>query len=111
MSQEVVKHRLVPLFRVFNEEEHRANFTECVPGPGSLFAEMIPRILMTKILSVHQESQVSEHGSRMASMDNATRNAGEMLKKLNTIYNRTRQAAVTTELIEILAGAEAVRSK
>ncbi len=54
------------------------------------------------------ENAASEHGARMAAMDNATRNAGEMIKGLTLTYNRTRQAMITTELIEIIAGAEAL---
>ncbi|MBP9791668.1 MAG: ATP synthase F1 subunit gamma [Rickettsiales bacterium] len=113
MSQEVSQYRLIPLFRdedIKNKGQQDFNLTECFPESSRLVKEMVPKILLAKLLSVYQESQASEHGSRMTSMDNATKNAGEMLKKLNTIYNRTRQAAVTTELIEILAGAEAVKS-
>jgi F-type H+-transporting ATPase subunit gamma len=113
MSQEVSKYRLIPLFKeedIKKEGQQDFNLTECFPESSKLVNEMVPKILLAKLLSVYQESQASEHGSRMTSMDNATKNAGEMLKKLNTIYNRTRQAAVTTELIEILAGAEAVKS-
>ena len=54
------------------------------------------------------ESQASEHGARMTSMDNATRNAGEMIDSLTLTFNRTRQAAITTELVEIVSGAEAL---
>ncbi len=112
MSQEISKKRLVPLFREGDviEEEQDQSITECLPGSGKLVNEMVPKILLSQILAMFQESQASEHGSRMSSMDNATRNAGDMLKTLNTIYNRTRQAAVTTELIEILSGAEAIKS-
>jgi F-type H+-transporting ATPase subunit gamma len=54
------------------------------------------------------ENNASEHGARMTAMDNATRNSGEIIKKLNIVYNRTRQAYITKELIEIISGAEAV---
>jgi F-type H+-transporting ATPase subunit gamma len=54
------------------------------------------------------ESQASEHASRMTAMDNASRNAGDMIDRLNTLYNRTRQAAITTEITEIVSGAEAL---
>lgn len=113
MSQETSKHRLIPLFRDDDivDEDNETNVIECLPNSSNLVYEVVPKILLAKILSVNQESKASEHGSRMTSMDNATRNAGEMVKQLNTIYNRTRQAAVTTELIEILAGAEAIQSK
>ena len=111
--QETLRQRLIPLFReedILNQEENYSHKVECLPAPDTLIAETTPKILLAKIMAIYQESQASENGARMASMDNATRNAGDMLKKLNTIYNRTRQAAVTTELIEILAGAEAIKS-
>ena len=112
MSQEISKKRLVPLFKEDDlvEGEQDQSITECLPDSGKLVNEMVPKVLLSQILAMFQESQASEHGSRMSSMDNATRNAGEMLKTLNTVYNRTRQAAVTTELIEILSGAEAIKS-
>lgn len=112
LSQAVARYQLIPLFRDANtiEEKDSSSVIECLPVPGKVINEMAPKILLAKVLSIFQESHASEHGSRMTSMDNATRNAGDMLKRLNTIYNRTRQAAVTTELIEILAGAEAVKS-
>ena len=56
------------------------------------------------------ESQASEHGARMTAMENATRNAGEMVDKLTLKYNRARQAAITTELVEIISGAEAAKA-
>lgn len=112
MSQEISKKRLIPLFQDDDvlEGENDKSITECLPSSGKLLNEVVPKILLSQIFAIFQESQASEHGSRMSSMDNATRNAGEMLKTLNTKYNRTRQAAVTTELIEILSGAEAIKS-
>jgi F-type H+-transporting ATPase subunit gamma len=69
---------------------------------------LLPRNISVQIYRALLENAASEHGARMAAMDNATRNAGEMIKGLTLTYNRTRQAMITTELIEIIAGAEAV---
>jgi F-type H+-transporting ATPase subunit gamma len=64
--------------------------------------------LAVQIYHALLENAASEHGARMTAMDNATRNAGEMIKKLTLVYNRSRQAAITKELIEIISGAEAL---
>ena len=73
-----------------------------------ILKEIIPKSIATSIFSVLQENAASEQGSRMAAMDNATRNAGEMIDKLTIDFNRSRQAAITNELIEIISGAEAL---
>jgi F-type H+-transporting ATPase subunit gamma len=69
---------------------------------------LLPRNLAIQIFSALLENAASEQGARMSAMDNATRNAGEMIQKLSLVYNRTRQANITKELIEIISGAEAV---
>jgi F-type H+-transporting ATPase subunit gamma len=71
-------------------------------------AELLPRNLSVQVYRALLENNASEHGSRMTAMDNATRNAGEMIKKLTLVYNRTRQAAITRELIEIISAKEAM---
>ena len=71
-------------------------------------AELLPRYLRTQLFGALLENQASEQGASMTAMDNATRNAGELINKLTIQYNRSRQAAITTELIEIIAGAEAL---
>ncbi len=81
---------------------------EYEPDEVEILAELLPRNLAVQVFRALLESAASEHGARMTAMDNATRNAGEMIDKLTLVYNRSRQAAITTELIEIIAGAEAV---
>ena len=78
------------------------------PDEDEILKEIIPKSIATSIFSVLQENAASEQGSRMAAMDNATRNAGEMIDKLTIDFNRSRQAAITNELIEIISGAEAL---
>ena len=69
---------------------------------------MIPRALKVQIYKAILESNASEHGARMTAMDQATENAGELLNDLKLVYNRTRQAAITNEILEIVGGAEAL---
>ena len=69
---------------------------------------MLPKNLVIQIFTALLENAASEQGARMTAMDNATRNAGEMIDRLTLNYNRTRQAAITKELIEIISGAEAL---
>ncbi len=78
------------------------------PDEQDILAELLPRNLGVQVFQALLESAASEHGARMTSMDNATRNAGEMIDELTLTYNRTRQAAITRELIEIISGAEAL---
>jgi F-type H+-transporting ATPase subunit gamma len=81
---------------------------EYEPDEEEILAELLPRNVAIQIFRALLENAASEQGSRMTAMDNATRNAGDMINKLTVLYNRTRQAAITTELIEIIAGAEAL---
>ncbi len=81
---------------------------EVEPSEEELLAELLPRNLAVQAYRALLENSASEQGARMTAMDNATRNAGDMIKKLSIKYNRTRQAAITKELIEIISGAEAV---
>ncbi len=81
---------------------------EYEPDEEAILAELLPRNLAVQVFRALLENAASEQGSRMTAMDNATRNAGEMIKKLTITYNRTRQAAITKELIEIISGAEAL---
>ncbi|RYD94995.1 MAG: F0F1 ATP synthase subunit gamma [Sphingomonadales bacterium] len=78
------------------------------PAEEEILATLLPRNLAIQIYRAILESSAGEHGARMTAMDNATRNAGEMINKLTLNYNRTRQANITRELIEIISGAEAV---
>ena len=81
---------------------------EYEPDEESILADLLPRNLTVQIFKGLLENAASEQGASMTAMDNATRNAGDLINKLTIVYNRTRQAAITTELIEIIAGAEAL---
>jgi len=81
---------------------------EYEPGEEEILEELLPRYVKTQIFGGLLEREASEQGASMTAMDNATRNAGDLIKDLNIEYNRSRQAAITTELIEIIAGAEAL---
>ncbi|MFN4112666.1 MAG: F0F1 ATP synthase subunit gamma [Sphingomonadaceae bacterium] len=81
---------------------------EYEPGEEEILEELLPRYVKTQIFGALIEREASEQGASMTAMDNATRNAGELIQKLTIVYNRQRQAAITTELIEIIAGAEAL---
>ena len=81
---------------------------EYEPEEEEILAELLPRNLSVQIFRALLENAASEQGARMSAMDNATRNAGEMIRKQTLIYNRTRQAMITKELIEIISGAEAI---
>jgi F-type H+-transporting ATPase subunit gamma len=78
------------------------------PSEEGILADLLPRALATQVFTALLENGASEQGARMSAMDNATRNAGEMINKLTIQYNRSRQAAITKELIEIISGAEAL---
>ena len=81
---------------------------EYEPGEEEILEELLPRYVKTQLFGSLLEREASEQGASMTAMDNATRNAGDLINKLTIQYNRSRQAAITTELIEIIAGAEAL---
>jgi F-type H+-transporting ATPase subunit gamma len=81
---------------------------EYEPEEGEILADLLPRNLSVQVFRALLENAASEQGARMSAMDNATRNAGEMIRKQTLTYNRTRQAMITKELIEIISGAEAL---
>ena len=81
---------------------------EYEPDEESILADLLPRNVAIQLFRAMQENQASFFGAQMNAMDNATRNAGDMIKRLSIQYNRTRQAAITTELVEIISGAEAL---
>jgi F-type H+-transporting ATPase subunit gamma len=111
VSQIVTETRLIPAPMPEQQEETgtgpRAIY-EFEPDEETLLAKLLPANLDVQIYRTLLESSAGEHGARMAAMDNATRNAGDMIKRLTLNYNRTRQANITKELIEIISGAEAV---
>ena len=99
--------QIVPL----NNEEDENNSDESYefePDEDEILSNLLPKNISTQIFKAMLENSASEQGSRMSAMDNATRNAGEMVDKLTIQYNRSRQAAITKELIEIISGAESL---
>jgi F-type H+-transporting ATPase subunit gamma len=109
ISQVPTPRRLIPAEFEANEGQGgaAANY-EYEPSEEEILADLMPRGLATEIFAALLENAASEQGARMSAMDNATRNAGEMIDKLTIQYNRSRQAAITKELIEIISGAEAL---
>lgn len=108
ISQEVTQQQIIPLQVNKIETTSTNSVYKYEPSEAQILEELLPRNLGVQIYKAFLENSASEHGARMSAMDNATRNAGDMIKRLTLVYNRTRQAAITTELIEIIAGAEAV---
>jgi F-type H+-transporting ATPase subunit gamma len=113
MTQIVTKQQLIPFAPPAAKEEKAAETAggaiyEFEPEEGEILGELLPRNLAVQIFTALLENAASEQGARMTAMDNATRNAGDMIDRLNTTYNRSRQAAITKELIEIISGAEAL---
>ncbi|MEM7745150.1 MAG: F0F1 ATP synthase subunit gamma [Pseudomonadota bacterium] len=99
--------QLIPA--TFEEAEDDASINyEYEPEEEEILADLLPRNVATQVFRGLLENGASEQGSRMTAMDNATRNAGEMIERLTIQYNRSRQAAITNELIEIISGAEAL---
>ncbi|WP_114966196.1 F0F1 ATP synthase subunit gamma [Alkalilacustris brevis] len=90
------------------ESEEASPLYEYEPSEEGILEDLLPRGVATQIFAALLENAASEQGARMSAMDNATRNAGEMIDKLTVVYNRSRQAAITKELIEIISGAEAL---
>ena len=94
---------------VFEETTANGGATyEYEPEEEEILAELLPRNIAVQVFRALLENAASEQGARMSAMDNATRNAGEMIRKQTLTYNRTRQAMITKELIEIISGAEAL---
>tara|TARA_B100000965_G_scaffold15360_1_gene11559 strand:+ start:7 stop:885 length:879 start_codon:yes stop_codon:yes gene_type:complete len=90
------------------KESETGNIYEFEPEEDEILSNLLPKNISTQIFKAMLENSASEQGSRMTAMDNATRNAGEMVDKLTIQYNRSRQAAITKELIEIISGAESL---
>jgi F-type H+-transporting ATPase subunit gamma len=109
MTQIVTRQALIP-FAPPEAAAPSANqgVYEFEPDEAEILADLLPRNLAVQIFTALLENAASEQGARMTAMDNATRNAGDMINNLNTTYNRSRQAAITKELIEIISGAEAL---
>lgn len=109
ISQIVTFQQLVPLALSAEQAAGSSAATyEYEPDAETILEDLLPRNITVQFFHALLENSASEHGARMTAMDNATRNAGDMIGKLSLKYNRTRQAAITTELTEIISGAEAV---
>ena len=109
IAQEVTFKSLIPAEIQINEEnKDTSSIYDFEPSEEEILTDLLPRNLATQLFSSQIESTASELAARMTAMDNATRNAGEMIDKLTLQYNRTRQAVITSELIEIISGAEAL---
>lgn len=112
LVQEPVGQQIIPIAPVEANDNVAAGGVppaiEYEPDEDEILAELLPRNIAVQIFRALLENAASEQGSRMTAMDNATRNAGDMINRLTIQYNRTRQAAITKELIEIISGAEAL---
>ena len=114
ISQEVTQQQLIPLDVSSKSDDKNENeITDnsiyiYEPDEETILQDLLPKNVSIQIFKVLLESDAGEHGARMAAMDNATRNAGEMIDSLTLKYNRTRQAFITKELIEIISGAESI---
>jgi len=101
--------QIIPVENKENEEEKNSDiFYEFEPEEDEILESLLPKNISTQIFKAFLENAASEQGSRMTAMDNATRNAGDLVDKLTITYNRSRQASITKELIEIISGAESL---
>ncbi|MBM3595106.1 MAG: F0F1 ATP synthase subunit gamma [Alphaproteobacteria bacterium] len=107
LAQDPTTVQIIPV-RAPEVAEARASAVKYEPDEEEILAELLPRCIKTRLFGALLEREASEQGASMTAMDNATRNAGDLIGKLTIQYNRSRQAAITTELIEIIAGAEAL---
>ena len=102
------EQQIIPLKTSEAEENSSEDNYEFEPDEDEILSNLLPKNISTQIFKAMLENSASEQGSRMSAMDSATRNAGEMVDKLTIEYNRSRQAAITKELIEIISGAESL---
>lgn len=108
ISQIPTAQQVIPASFEDQEDAGEGSLYDYEPDEEAILADLLPRGVATQIFSALLENGASEQGARMSAMDNATRNAGEMIDKLTIEYNRSRQAVITSELIEIISGAEAL---
>ncbi len=109
IQQTVIVEQLLPIKPMDINEDYFPVEYIFEPSEDAILEVLLPRHINVQIFRVFLESVASEHGARMTAMESASKNAGEMIDKLTLIYNRTRQAAITTELIEVVSGAEALK--
>src|SRR5438045_577574 len=113
LVQEPTVDQIIPVVRRQSDEAAQSKAAapaaiEYEPDEEEILADLLPRNIAVQLYRALLENQAGFYGSQMTAMDNATRNAGDMIKKLGIVYNRQRQAVITTELIEIISGAEAL---
>ena len=102
------EQQIIPIENSDKKNKKIENFYEFEPEENEILNDLLPRNISTQIFKAFLENAASEQGSRMTAMDNATRNAGDLVDKLTITYNRSRLAAITKELIEIISGAESL---
>jgi F-type H+-transporting ATPase subunit gamma len=108
IAQVPTAQQIIPLVVEKKETAGASVFYEYEPEEDEILADLLPANLAVQIFRALLENNASFYGAQMSAMDNATRNAGDMIRKQTLIYNRTRQAMITKELIEIISGAEAL---
>ena len=108
ISQIPTAQQIIPLVLEEKETSGAAAIYDYEPAEDEILSSLLPRNLAVQIFRALLENNASFYGAQMSAMDNATRNAGDMIRKQTLIYNRTRQAMITKELIEIISGAEAI---
>lgn len=108
VTQIPTAQQIIPAAFETAEDEGATTLYDYEPSEEAILADLLPRGVATQIFAALLENGASEQGARMSAMDNATRNAGEMIDKLTIEFNRSRQAVITNELIEIISGAEAL---
>lgn len=108
ISQIPTARQIIPAVVETGDEAGASALYDYEPDENAILADLLPRSIATQVFAALLENAASEQGARMSAMDNATRNAGDMIDRLTTEYNRSRQAAITKELIEIISGAEAL---
>ena len=109
MTQDITLEQLLPVTPKAGEEQEQGTEYIYEPSKAALLDELLPKHIEVQIFKSLLESLASEHGARMTAMDSASKNATEMIGKLTLIYNRARQAAITTELMEIISGSESIK--
>ena len=100
--------QIIPAEKKENSKKESETFYEFEPDEDEILEDLLPKNISTQVFKAFLENSASEQGSRMTAMDSATRNAGDLVKSLTIVYNRSRQAAITKELIEIISGAESL---
>jgi F-type H+-transporting ATPase subunit gamma len=109
MTQDITLEQLLPVTPKAGASEEQATEYIYEPSKAALLDELLPKHIEVQVFKSLLESLASEHGARMTAMDSASKNATEMIGKLTLIYNRARQAAITTELMEIISGSESIK--